>query len=122
MVQRTSVRGINRYGRAAQGVRVMNLREDDVVSAVALVVETDAATAAAAAGIEEPDGAAMTGVEGPATVTTGNGAAPGAVEPPADGSLEDAGEEPEDFGGAPEDDDDDDGDVDGVIAVDPDDE
>jgi DNA gyrase subunit A len=122
MVQRTSVRGINRYGRAAQGVRVMNLREDDVVSAVALVVETDAATAAAAAGIEEPDGAAMTGAEGPATVTTGNGAAPGAVEPAADGSLGDFGEEPEDFGGVPDDDDDDDGDVDGVIAVDPDDE
>jgi DNA gyrase subunit A len=46
MVQRTSVRGINRYGRASQGVRVMNLREDDQVSAVALVVESDAPTAA----------------------------------------------------------------------------
>jgi DNA gyrase subunit A len=42
MVQRTAVRGINRYGRAAQGVRVMNLREGDEVSAVALVVETEA--------------------------------------------------------------------------------
>jgi DNA gyrase subunit A len=40
MVQRTSVRGINRYGRASQGVRVMNLRDEDVVSAVALVVDT----------------------------------------------------------------------------------
>jgi DNA gyrase subunit A len=46
MVQRTSVRGINRYGRASQGVRVMNLREDDQVSAVALVVESEAETAA----------------------------------------------------------------------------
>src|SRR5579884_656223 len=46
MVQRTSVRGINRYGRASQGVRVMNLRDDDVVSAVALVVESEAQTAA----------------------------------------------------------------------------
>jgi DNA gyrase subunit A len=46
MVQRTSVRGISRYGRASQGVRVMNLRADDQVSAVALVVESDAATAA----------------------------------------------------------------------------
>jgi DNA gyrase subunit A len=46
MVQRTSVRGINRYGRAAQGVRLMNLREEDVVSAVALVVEPEAAAAA----------------------------------------------------------------------------
>jgi DNA gyrase subunit A len=44
MVQRTGVRGINRYGRAAQGVRVMNLREGDEVSAVALVVETEADT------------------------------------------------------------------------------
>jgi DNA gyrase subunit A len=41
MVQRTSVRGINRYGRASQGVRLMNLRDEDVVSAVALVVEGD---------------------------------------------------------------------------------
>jgi DNA gyrase subunit A len=46
MVQRTSVRGINRYGRSSQGVRVMNLRDDDQVSAVALVVETEAQTAA----------------------------------------------------------------------------
>jgi DNA gyrase subunit A len=46
MVQRTSVRGINRYGRSSQGVRVMNIRDDDQVSAVALVVESEAATAA----------------------------------------------------------------------------
>jgi DNA gyrase subunit A len=54
MVQRTSVRGINRYGRASQGVRVMNIRDDDQVSAVALVVESEAQTAAAVA--EEADG------------------------------------------------------------------
>ncbi len=46
MVQRTSVRGINRYGRASQGVRVMNIRDDDQVSAIALVVESEAETAA----------------------------------------------------------------------------
>jgi DNA gyrase subunit A len=46
MVQRTSVRGISRYGRASQGVRVMNIRDDDQVSAVALVVESEASTAA----------------------------------------------------------------------------
>jgi DNA gyrase subunit A len=40
MVQRTSVKGINRYGRASQGVKVMNIRDDDVVSAVALIVDT----------------------------------------------------------------------------------
>ena len=42
MVQRTSVRGISRMGRATQGVKVMNLRGDDTVSAVAVVVESDA--------------------------------------------------------------------------------
>jgi DNA gyrase subunit A len=46
MVQRTSVRGINRYGRASQGVRVMNLRDDDQVSAVALIAESETSTAA----------------------------------------------------------------------------
>src|SRR5918999_6189665 len=46
MVQRTSVRGISCQGRSAQGVRVMNMREDDRVSAVALVMETSADTAA----------------------------------------------------------------------------
>src|SRR4051795_4775492 len=46
MVQRTSVRGINRYGRASQGVKLMNLREDDTVSAVALVIESDETAAA----------------------------------------------------------------------------
>src|SRR5881227_1906845 len=55
MVQRTSVKGISSYGRASQGVRVMNLREEDVVSAVALVMEQEADTAAEAAG-ELPQG------------------------------------------------------------------
>src|SRR5215218_6504285 len=41
MVQRTGVRGINRYGRTSQGVRLMKLREGDEVSAVALVVESE---------------------------------------------------------------------------------
>jgi DNA gyrase subunit A len=41
MVQRTGVRGISRVGRPGQGVRVMNLRDDDRVSAVALVMETN---------------------------------------------------------------------------------
>ena len=35
-----------RHGRAAQGVTLMNVREEDHVSAVALVVESDGATAA----------------------------------------------------------------------------
>jgi DNA gyrase subunit A len=54
MVQRTGVRGISKQGRPAQGVRVMNLREDDRVSAVALVMETSTDTAAAVQeGLEE---------------------------------------------------------------------
>ena len=54
MVQRTSVRGINRYGRASQGVKVMNLRAGDQVSAVALVVESEPTTTAAVPDAELP--------------------------------------------------------------------
>src|SRR5436190_696604 len=63
MVQRTGVRGIRQTGRSAQGVTLMNVRDDDRVSAVALVVESDAPTAAAVAdglttnGAEAVDGA-----------------------------------------------------------------
>ena len=39
MVQRTSAGGISQQGRSATGVRVMNLKDEDVVSAVALVVD-----------------------------------------------------------------------------------
>jgi DNA gyrase subunit A len=41
MVQRTAAAGISQQGRSATGVRLMNLKEDDAVSAVALVVDTD---------------------------------------------------------------------------------
>jgi DNA gyrase subunit A len=41
MVQRNAVGGISRMGRATQGVRVMNLKKGDRVSAVALVVESE---------------------------------------------------------------------------------
>src|SRR5512139_72998 len=40
MVQRTAVSGISRMGRPTQGVRLMNLKKGDRVSAVALVVES----------------------------------------------------------------------------------
>ncbi len=43
MVQRTRVNGISQQGRSATGVRVMNVKADDRVSAVARVVESDAA-------------------------------------------------------------------------------
>ena len=62
MVQRTAVKGISRYGRASQGVKVMNIRDDDQVSAVALVMETSANTSAAVA--EELPGADGEPLEG----------------------------------------------------------
>jgi DNA gyrase subunit A len=66
MVQRTGVRGIRKTGRAAQGVTVMNVREDDRVSAVALVVESEASTAAVVVG--DGDGAG-----GPIELTASSG-------------------------------------------------
>jgi DNA gyrase subunit A len=53
MVQRTSVKGISQMGRSTQGVRVMNMKDTDRVSAVALVVEEDDAEAAAAVEAEQ---------------------------------------------------------------------
>jgi DNA gyrase subunit A len=50
MVQRTGVRGISKLGRATQGVKVMNVRDDDRVSAVAPVVESEATLGAAVLG------------------------------------------------------------------------
>jgi DNA gyrase subunit A len=41
MVQRTPAGGISRMGRPTQGVRLMNLKKGDRVSAVALVVESE---------------------------------------------------------------------------------
>ncbi|HWI21440.1 MAG TPA: DNA gyrase subunit A [Baekduia sp.] len=45
MVQRTSAGEIRQTGRAAQGVTVMNIKDEDRVRAVALVVESDEAPA-----------------------------------------------------------------------------
>ena len=50
MVQRTQAGGISQMGRATQGVKVMNMKEDDRVSAVALVVDDDSPDA------DEPEG------------------------------------------------------------------
>jgi DNA gyrase subunit A len=73
MVQRTGVRGISRMGRATQGVKVMNVRGDDTVSAVALVVESDA------------DLSADAGQNGATPELSADGAAP----PPEDGDAGD---------------------------------
>jgi DNA gyrase subunit A len=54
MVQRTQAGGISRMGRATQGVRVMNMKEDDCVSAVALVVESTAGVEANGDGLAAP--------------------------------------------------------------------
>ncbi|HEX8067322.1 MAG TPA: DNA gyrase C-terminal beta-propeller domain-containing protein, partial [Thermoleophilaceae bacterium] len=97
MVQRTAVKGISLYGRASQGVKLMNLREDDIVSAVALVMETNADTAAAT-DAELPvngDGAA----DGGAPEST---AAAQPVEDGADPSED--GADPSDDGADPSDD------------------
>ncbi|HWD11569.1 MAG TPA: DNA gyrase C-terminal beta-propeller domain-containing protein, partial [Solirubrobacteraceae bacterium] len=60
MVQRTAAAGISQQGRSATGVRVMNLKEDDCVSAVALVVDAgDSAIAAAVDDLEGPLPAAL---------------------------------------------------------------
>ena len=53
MVQRTNAGGISQMGRATQGVRVMNVKDDDRVSAVALVVESSADVAAEAESVAE---------------------------------------------------------------------
>ncbi|HMC05879.1 MAG TPA: DNA gyrase subunit A [Solirubrobacterales bacterium] len=57
MVQRTKAGGISQMGRATQGVRVMNMKEDDWISAVALVVESGASVAEEAVAAEEAQSA-----------------------------------------------------------------
>ena len=78
MVQRTSVKGISRYGRASQGVRLMNLKDDDLVSAVALVVDDggDGDDEGVAGTLTAGDGGALP------SDTTGNGGAP--ASPPSE--------------------------------------
>jgi len=95
MVQRTGVRGIRQTGRSAQGVTLMNVRDDDRVSAVALVVESDAPTAAVVA-----DGLTTNGAEAV------DGAEPlEALEPGLDDELEADGELEADDGAEIEDED-----------------
>src|SRR5262249_34894695 len=54
MVQRTGVEGISQQGRSATGVRLMNLKDDDLVSAVALVGATGEEPAAPVAAGDSP--------------------------------------------------------------------
>src|SRR3954451_13390006 len=77
MVQRTGVKGINRYGRASQGVKVMNMKDDDTVSAVALVMDSEG-TAADVAEDSPFDDEPRDAIDG------GNGAGPGDEPTPED--------------------------------------
>jgi DNA gyrase subunit A len=61
MVQRTRAGGISQMGRATQGVKVMNIKDDDRVSAVALVVESSADVGDVASEAEEVAAAAADG-------------------------------------------------------------
>jgi DNA gyrase subunit A len=78
MVQRTAAGGISQMGRPTQGVRLMNLKKGDRVSAVALVVES-------AAGDGNGAGPTAAPVEGEVSAAgstgdaTGNGAGDGAT-------------------------------------------
>ncbi|HEX3690117.1 MAG TPA: DNA gyrase C-terminal beta-propeller domain-containing protein, partial [Solirubrobacteraceae bacterium] len=112
MVQRTSVRGISRYGRASQGVRVMNIRDDDQVSAVALVVESEAETAATVAedgpvSVADDDVVADAAADQAAAADAddrdGADGAPASDDEPGDDAVADDGDEP-DNGAAPPDD------------------
>jgi DNA gyrase subunit A len=59
MVQRTAAGGISQQGRSATGVRAMNLKDEDLVSAVAVVVDTENGPAENAPGaLSLEDGAA----------------------------------------------------------------
>jgi DNA gyrase subunit A len=105
MVQRTAVRGISRYGRLAQGVKLMNMKEDDLVSAVALVVESAAESGGASADgalIESPDQAARAeGGAGDAPADIGSiddGVADGAADSDDAGSSDSGPADPADAG------------------------
>jgi DNA gyrase subunit A len=77
MVQRTGVKGISQMGRSTQGVKVMNIKDDDRVSAVALVVESEDASAPVDANVDQ------TVIESSADIEAGpeqDGAAPESEE------------------------------------------
>jgi DNA gyrase subunit A len=85
MVQRTSVTGISLMGRSTQGVRVMNLKKGDCVSAVALVVESTNGAAAETNG-EAP--AADLAAEEAAVEEAGEGTAAVKVTAAEDGASD----------------------------------
>ena len=54
MVQRTSASEVRKIGRATQGVKLMDVADDDRISAVALVVESEAGSDEEAPETEAP--------------------------------------------------------------------
>ncbi|WP_320668507.1 DNA gyrase subunit A [Patulibacter defluvii] len=85
MVQRTAVKGINRYGRNSQGVKVMNVRDDDRVSAIARVVEDEDADPTE--GIPETPGEAPVDLAAPPGTVQAEGDAAGEA-PATEGDAE----------------------------------
>ncbi len=95
MVQRNAVGGISRMGRPTQGVRVMNLKKGDLVSAVALVVEStdqngNGASAPGATVEEEAPSAGSVAEEAAAAEAAGNGEAKVSKAKPSRSSSADA--------------------------------
>jgi DNA gyrase subunit A len=75
MVQRTGAGGISKTGRATQGVKVMNVKDGDHISAVALVVEATSDTADEGdEAPEQPELEAADAVEGDAGPDTAEAA------------------------------------------------
>jgi DNA gyrase subunit A len=95
MVQRTAVEGISQMGRPTQGVRVMNLKAKDRVSAVGLVAESTNGDAGAKTGkkangagpaessVQEEAAAAEAAGDGKAKVTAAKAAVKTAPKKPA---------------------------------------
>ncbi|MGA7434514.1 MAG: DNA gyrase C-terminal beta-propeller domain-containing protein, partial [Solirubrobacterales bacterium] len=87
MVQRTTVAGIRKTGRATQGVKAMNVRDGDHISAVALVVES-ATPVAEEEGGEQGELTDQAGLDGEAVPEAVDGAEDQAAEatdaPPAE--------------------------------------
>ena len=79
---RVPVEGIRVSGRNTQGVKVMNIKDDDRVSAVALVVESEDNSAPVDEDVDqiEIDGEAPPSVDGDGASAGDNGASPDVVD------------------------------------------
>jgi DNA gyrase subunit A len=83
MVQRTGVKGISQMGRSTQGVKVMNIKDDDRVSAVALAAESEDdidIPAAVDANLDPIDIESSTDVDASANGASEDGIAPGEAD------------------------------------------